>query len=1736
MSKRDAISGQRVGIRLLRARKMCSLSICILIMMNAAFLWVPLETVAQDPDDVYVDDDFNPSTPGWNVTAFKTIQDGVDEVAVGGTVHVHNGTYIENVVISKSLDMIGNSSTNTTIAPPWNNPYIAIRVNGSSVANISGFSIVEDTVGETFIGVYVYDSSEATLKELYFENMGWGVIAEEGGIVHVENNIFHRYEFDYYAEYAKAISIRDWYTGVPGNGYLSTVTNNTIIFEDYGWGIHESRTAISLIENNTIIQNNTDFVCNSWGFEHSAGIVLYQYGVPGWTKSTGNNISGFCFGVSTVEANVEAVNDRIDSCYVGYGLMKEHSYVPTGSFLNMSSSSIDNSAQIGISVSVESSLALSGSNITNSSGGVYVFDRAEPVTIEGNAFHSNGVGVKTYRKGTGIYTEILNNSFTNNKEGVHSEHMDIIDGNHFESNEEGIRLQSALNAKVLNNVIVNTSVRPGIWIWKANSNTLTNNSISNGLTGILASDNSDGNTIEHNTIWSNEFGIHIEGSDQTSVEGDDISGCYESGILVSDSEFTNITHGNMTNNYVGVDIQSSNNTIVFNSSLLGNVLWAINATGYVNASGNYFGTNDTDRIDKLVSEDVEFSNPLSYRESGVEYTNGSLNIVSDTEYSKGQIVNGNLTVNPGVNVTFTNTTGHNFMQVNGQFLVVNGSYIRASHGNFTVLATNGSDSDLLNARFEKQMGIGIQTANMTVTNCTFANGTAGIVVNQGVSNIIQDSDFISNSRYGVYLFGSNSNIIQDNLVVLSDNGIQAYNSTLDSLSWNNISANEFGIKVGHSSNASIHNNTVSNNFIGIEVRASMYININNNTIVGNVQLAISVPPFSIGTNAQYNYFGTNDSDQVDKLCFGVDCSDWTNATDSSLDYINGDVQWSTPQTLAKGVIVNGNLTIYNTQVNFSNPMYQHFIQVNGKLEINASLIEGDGGSFVILYLNKSAGTTLDSSLKAFRGIGVQSESNFHVTNSSFTGGTYGLVLWKAENAQIDNSTFESNDRWSIGFFMSDGNHVETSQMWNASVGSYVYASKSNILESNEISNNPTGVWFDSKRYSIASMEAYPKDNLLSGNQFYNNDIGVLASYSDGNTVLSNAFSSNWTGVGVEVSSVFARNLSIDSNLFKDNEYGVLISDGTENVIDNNKFLSTYRSVDIHSSRVTLICNGTYDCIPVVNPNNLVIDNNISADWGYTYGIRLADSHYNFVTNNTVSSSSGHVGILIEYSDNNTLANNSVASSSASRSTYGIYLRYAGGNNLTNNVITNYTYNFGVVGEKHYDFVEDIDLENTVNGRKIYYFVGAHDICVNPEGGYYGFVGSYNIWLGDVETIGYNLQSFLLAYSHHIYFDNVSASNNYYGIQVYRSDKSVIGNSTLTYNYQGIFLNWSTYNTIQNLTSMNATGKYPSCGIYLHYSSFNVITNDTTILTSLPGILIEYSINNTISYSNLKQNGVGGVQLKYTSGNAVVWSYIRGNSAGIYNQYSSDGNFSNNSIVYNGQGIYVYTWSVDNLIMDNNISGNSQYGIYFYAHNNKVIRNDITNNGGYAVWIKSFYGNQILDNNIFHNKGILVESSYSNNISNNYILNSTDSGIRIVKSWNNVFSHNNISDSSGDGVFIDDSDMSYFNQLTYNNFTFNSGYGVKIVKTGGSSQIHHNNFVCNKGNCFYPYQGYENVSASSSVLHFWDDGSVGNYWTIDSWRWNGGFPMEYWLDPDPKFDGFKDQHPTGISFSNAGPNW
>ena len=241
-------------------------------------------------------------------------------------------------------------------------------------------------------------------------------------------------------------------------------------------------------------------------------------------------------------------------------------------------------------------------------------------------------------------------------------------------------------------------------------------------------------------------------------------------------------------------------------------------------------------------------------------------------------------------------------------------------------------------------------------------------------------------------------------------------------------------------------------------------------------------------------------------------------------------------------------------------------------------------------------------------------------------------------------------------------------------------------------------------------------------------------------------------------------------------------------------------------------------------------------------------------------------------------------------------------------------------------------------------------------------------------------------------------------------------------------------------------------------------------------------------------------------------------------------------------MYLYK-SYHNLITNNTTVSSNRPGVRLeYSYYNTVSYCNLTKNvvGGIAI----IYGG---DNNISrcdmteNEHGVYIMGSPSNNITNNTIHNNTK-GIWIYGTFskNNLMANNEIAINSEIGILMEVAGIQIeplHNMVILNNITSNGGYSVKIKGTDNRGNwIHHNNMICNKGNCSDGYQGYDEYDppVDPGDPNLWNDSAVGNFWTLESWGNNDGEPFgTYYVDPLGMGDA-KDYYPQSGSFFNAGP--
>ena len=207
------------------------------------------------PELTFVDDDFDESTPGWGYDHFDNIQDGVNAVNISGTVNIYSGTYSENVVINRSMTLIGEDEYSTIVDGNLVGSVISIS---NSVVSISGLTVHNSGSTIANAGIIV-TSSEIIFSSLIIQNNYNGII-----LLNTENSEI----------------------------YLSTITGNS--FSGIALEINSNN---NLIAGNTISNNNIGIYLNNT-FDNE--ISKYNDGI----KEHWNEIENNDYGIYSLENSI----------------------------------------------------------------------------------------------------------------------------------------------------------------------------------------------------------------------------------------------------------------------------------------------------------------------------------------------------------------------------------------------------------------------------------------------------------------------------------------------------------------------------------------------------------------------------------------------------------------------------------------------------------------------------------------------------------------------------------------------------------------------------------------------------------------------------------------------------------------------------------------------------------------------------------------------------------------------------------------------------------------------------------------------------------------------------------------------------------------------------------------------------------------------------------------------------------------------------------------------------------------------------------------------------------------------------------------------------------------------------------------------------------------------------------------------------------------------------------------
>jgi len=216
----------------------------ILPLVGMLTLALNIQSVKAEPRTWIVDDD--------GPADFHTIQEAINTASLGDTVYVYNGTYSENLVLNKTVTLVGENRSTTILDGQGVGTVVSIRAND---VYINGFTIrgsgperLKDT------GIYLNSSRNIVITGNILTNNTSGVWLEKALNNAIDENVIAN------------STVHGIYLG---NSSSNAFSGNTIVNSDYGIWL-ERFSNKNAIRRNTVMGN-------------SMGISL------GW-KSEGNTV------------------------------------------------------------------------------------------------------------------------------------------------------------------------------------------------------------------------------------------------------------------------------------------------------------------------------------------------------------------------------------------------------------------------------------------------------------------------------------------------------------------------------------------------------------------------------------------------------------------------------------------------------------------------------------------------------------------------------------------------------------------------------------------------------------------------------------------------------------------------------------------------------------------------------------------------------------------------------------------------------------------------------------------------------------------------------------------------------------------------------------------------------------------------------------------------------------------------------------------------------------------------------------------------------------------------------------------------------------------------------------------------------------------------------------------------------------------------------------------------------
>jgi parallel beta-helix repeat protein len=703
--------------------------LALILLMSLSFLSIVRINVALGSKTIFVPTDF------------LKIQDAIDNATEGDTVFVYSGTYFENLIVNKTISLVGENRTITFVDGGGFDAAVTVTANNVS---ISGFTMANGSASENGAGILLYKVQHADVSDNAIVSSYAGVNFVNSSFNIAQNNQFSKCNLSLCLNFSDSNSLL-----------------NNIVTDSATTGIDVNRSSNSTIMGNSISNSN---VC---------GIYLKYSSL---NKISANTLS-FCeSGMILENSGQNILRDNIMQ-------LNKFNFRVTGTSLTELIEDADTSNKVdGKSIYYlvnKNGFSLNGS--LSQSVGYLAIVNSSNVKARDLDLSKNGDGfLCAYSSDCTIGNLTAKN---NSKAGLayNSPRLSLINSS-FVDNGEGISLVSSPNGIVRNSSIVRSGGM-GLRLTSSGGSIVEENIISNSAGGGLNIFSSSNCNASKNSMIANTLGILVQGSNNVRIVQNIVTNNTGDAIYFSSSDNCMAQANNVSYNagygivFQIAQVSTAMNNRVLNSSRIGIFLYNCNSSLITLnfAKYNEAGINLQSSPNSKVNENEASENA----HEGIRLTDSANSTISNNTLSRnywdGIALQSSQNCTLERNIAYGNAHFGIWLQDSPSSRVLSSNI---SSNGWDGVYVRGSDfSKILNSCLDANgdAGCRLYSSNLvTVSQNNMSGNDDGIRIFLAHNNTVTDNKIMQNQVYGVYMFNSTGNKIHHNNFVNNTQNVNVF--------------------------------------------------------------------------------------------------------------------------------------------------------------------------------------------------------------------------------------------------------------------------------------------------------------------------------------------------------------------------------------------------------------------------------------------------------------------------------------------------------------------------------------------------------------------------------------------------------------------------------------------------------------------------------------------------------------------------------------------------------------------------------------------------------------------------------------------------------------------------------------------------------------------------------------------------------------------------------------------------